>query len=154
MPNTRQFLSAASFSPDTAEDICPQTYSNYCHSLRQPIRTVVSQHILNRQRQPGSYCLSLTTRALATSNLTSKNNTLSWIYVIMPVRSNSSSRHALSVIYPGVRSVVDAIPQVGLNAYLGNAGNIGPVHCTTGNFQNHVTPTSYMYLGSSGNRTT
>jgi hypothetical protein len=43
--------------------------------------------------------------------------------VIMPARSNRSSRHAFSTMYPGVMSVVwrsDAIPHVGLGPVVQN----------------------------------
>jgi hypothetical protein len=91
-------VSAASFSPEHRRRHRAQINAS---CPRQPIIGVVYPHVL----KAGRYCLSLTTRALLSD-------------VIMPVRSNSSSRHALSAMYPGVKSVVwrsDAI-RVGLDA--------------------------------------
>jgi hypothetical protein len=120
VPNTRRFL-----SEHTSLQIPPETSaSNLCELLprpRQPIRTVAYPRVLNRQsrtaRQLQMYCLSTTirARALVTSSIASKSSS----DAIMPAaRSNSYSRHDLSAMYPGVKSVVwriDAIPQVGLD---------------------------------------
>jgi hypothetical protein len=107
-------------SPDTAGHMTHITYADCCLAQRQPIRTAVYPHVLNRL-MAGSSCLSRTMRVrswLPTSLLKITHcHCLHYCVgdVIMPARSNSSSRHALSAMYPGVQSVVwrsDAIPQV------------------------------------------
>jgi hypothetical protein len=105
MPNTRRFLSAASFSPEHRRTYRPQVNAS-CLKCRQPIRGVVYPRVLNRQRRAVRQLLFA--RALATSNLASKCHCLHYCVgdVFMPARFNNSSRHALSAIYPGVKSVV------------------------------------------------
>jgi hypothetical protein len=117
MPTTRRFLStqvSLQMPPDTSPP-------NQCEL---PARAgsqseALYQHVLNKQRRAARQLLFVELggqRALVTFNLASKNNTLSCVGdVIMPTRSNSASRHALSAMYPGKKSVVrrsDAIPQV------------------------------------------
>jgi hypothetical protein len=82
---------------------------------------------MDKGGKPSSYYLSRTMRALAwlaTSNLASLKITHCHCLHycegdgIMPARSNGSSRHDRSAMYPGVKTVVwwsDAIPQVSLD---------------------------------------
>jgi hypothetical protein len=72
--NTQRFLSATSFSPDTAEGSIAKSMCAASTADSQSA-AFVYPHVLNRQKA-GSFCLSLTTRALVTSNLSSKNNTI------------------------------------------------------------------------------
>jgi hypothetical protein len=74
MPNTRRFLSAASFSPDTAEDIAPKSMWTTASHWRSQSRGIVYLHVLNRQRWATRQLLFV---MLETHNFVSKNNTLS-----------------------------------------------------------------------------
>jgi hypothetical protein len=114
----------------------PHTYTDCCLARRQPIRTVVYPRVLSRERRATDRQLLFvrTMRArwqgcrLPTSLLKITHCHCLHYYVgncIMPARSNSSSRHYLSAMYPGVKPVVwrsDAIPQVSLDGY-------GRSHC-------------------------
>jgi hypothetical protein len=102
---------------------CDHNAITACLTGRQPIRGVDYRHkAADRQLL---YVVD-NARAVATrhiSNLASEHNTLDLHYcvgdIIMLARSNSSSLHALSAMYPGAKSVAwrgDAIPQVGLDA--------------------------------------
>jgi hypothetical protein len=105
----------------TSIQIPPDTWPSYLCGLiprrRQSIRTAVYPRVLNKQRRAAWQLLFVedntrTLEWLVTSNLASKNNTLSLstLYcvgdVIMSAMSNNSSRHGLSSMYPGVKSVV------------------------------------------------
>jgi hypothetical protein len=133
MPNTRCFL-----SEQTSHQIPPDTWHSYlCGPL--PRLEAANQNRclharLSRQRRAAQQllwrlCLSSTMRArwqglwLPTSLLKITHCHCLHYCVgdgIMPARSNISSRHDLSAMYPGVKSVVwrsDAIPRVSLGGY-------------------------------------
>jgi hypothetical protein len=80
----------------------------------------VYPHVLNRQRRAAMTAIVCRWQRARSSDfqLASKNNTLSYRSnycvgdVIMPARSNSSSRHALSVVLLGKKSAMSTLPQL------------------------------------------
>jgi hypothetical protein len=110
------------FSPVTAGHMARHTYADRCSARRQSSRIVVYPRVINRQRRAARQLLFVEDNARAhwhgTTSLLKITHCHCLHYCvgdgIMPARSNSSSGHDLSAMYPGVMSVVwrgDAIPQ-------------------------------------------
>jgi hypothetical protein len=85
------------FSPDTAGHmVLIPIYADCYLARRQPIRTVVYPRVLNRQRHAARQLLFVEDNAstlawLVTSNLASKNNTLSWLSTLLCRRRHHAS---------------------------------------------------------------
>jgi hypothetical protein len=84
-------------SRNTAGDTAPKR-CDCCHMCRQPIKGVACPHVLNRQRWAARQLL------FVVGNLAYLHCHLHYCVgdVIMPARSNSSSWHSLSAMYPWV----------------------------------------------------
>jgi hypothetical protein len=123
MPNNQRFLSVASFSPcRTPPKTSPPNLCELPHVQATNQRRCLPAHFKYTEADSHSQILFVvTTRALVTSDLTSKNNTLLCRRRHHASENQLFSRHGLSAMYPGVMSVVwrsDAIHQVGLDGSL------------------------------------
>jgi hypothetical protein len=118
MPNTRRFVSEKPLSryrrthrPRTC------TFADSCFTRMQPIRTAGYPRVLNRQRRARWHGWWLLTSLLKIAHCQCLHYCVG--DGIKPARSNNSSRHDLSAMYSGVKSVVvwrsDAIPQVSMD---------------------------------------